>query len=149
MQGVSFNVLEGEILALLGHNGAGKTSTLHSIAQLASPKLQLGESWLDHQALHKMTNIRLRPWVYLWYEKTRAYSQDSSLKKIINSPKSVSLSAGDWIKFMICFRVLEYSVSKRTSLFQEGSSGCFQSRELWYTTLNYCCLINPMRVSRQ
>ena len=34
VQGISFNVHEGEILALLGRNGAGKTSTLRSIARL-------------------------------------------------------------------------------------------------------------------
>ena len=34
VQGISFNVHEGEILALLGRNGAGKTSTLRAIARL-------------------------------------------------------------------------------------------------------------------
>ncbi|MCE8470912.1 ATP-binding cassette domain-containing protein, partial [Rhodovulum sulfidophilum] len=43
VQGVSFNVHEGEILALLGRNGAGKTSTLRAIARLASPELTYGE----------------------------------------------------------------------------------------------------------
>ncbi|PQO24449.1 ABC transporter ATP-binding protein [Rhodobacteraceae bacterium WD3A24] len=52
VQGVSFNVHEGEILALLGRNGAGKTSTLRTIARLASPALVKGELWLDHQSLH-------------------------------------------------------------------------------------------------
>jgi branched-chain amino acid transport system ATP-binding protein len=54
VQGVSFNVHEGEILALLGRNGAGKTSTLRAIARLDSPSLTHGEIWLDHQHLHTM-----------------------------------------------------------------------------------------------
>lgn len=54
VQGVSFNVHEGEILALLGRNGAGKTSTLRSIARLADPHITHGEIWLDHQPLHEM-----------------------------------------------------------------------------------------------
>ncbi len=54
VQNVSFNVHEGEILALLGRNGAGKTSTLRTIAQIGSPELRHGEVWLDHQPLHKM-----------------------------------------------------------------------------------------------
>jgi len=54
VQGVSFNVHEGEILALLGRNGAGKTSTLRSIARLADPMLTGGEVWLDHQPIHEM-----------------------------------------------------------------------------------------------
>jgi len=54
MQGVSFNVHEGEILALLGRNGAGKTSTLRAIARLDNPMLTHGEIWLDHQHLHLM-----------------------------------------------------------------------------------------------
>lgn len=54
VQGVSFNVHEGEILALLGRNGAGKTSTLRSIARIGSPMVTHGEIWLDHQPLHNM-----------------------------------------------------------------------------------------------
>lgn len=54
VQGVSFNVHEGEILALLGRNGAGKTSTLRTIARLADPSLTKGEIWLDHKPMHEM-----------------------------------------------------------------------------------------------
>jgi len=54
VQGVSFNVHEGEILALLGRNGAGKTSTLRAIARLDDPQMTFGEVWLDHQPLHQM-----------------------------------------------------------------------------------------------
>ena len=56
VQGVSFNVHEGEILALLGRNGAGKTSTLRAIARVDDPSVTHGEIWLDHQPLHSMTS---------------------------------------------------------------------------------------------
>lgn len=52
VQNISFNVHEGEILALLGRNGAGKTSTLRSIARMDSPQVTHGEIWLDHMPLH-------------------------------------------------------------------------------------------------
>ncbi|MBY8975454.1 ABC transporter ATP-binding protein [Rhodobacteraceae bacterium NNCM2] len=54
VQGVSFDIREGEIIALLGRNGAGKTSTLRAIARLDDPALTHGEIWLDHQPLHEM-----------------------------------------------------------------------------------------------
>ncbi|MEP1199866.1 MULTISPECIES: ABC transporter ATP-binding protein [unclassified Tateyamaria] len=56
VQGISFNVHEGEILALLGRNGAGKTSALRSIARIGDPQVTHGEIWLDHQPLHKMSS---------------------------------------------------------------------------------------------
>ena len=56
VQGVNFNVHEGEILALLGRNGAGKTSTLRAIARLDAPQATHGEIWLDHQPLHRMNS---------------------------------------------------------------------------------------------
>ena len=56
VQGISFNVHEGEILALLGSNGAGKTSTLRTIARMGDPQLKQGEIWLDHQHLHSMAS---------------------------------------------------------------------------------------------
>ncbi|WP_346909030.1 ABC transporter ATP-binding protein [uncultured Roseibium sp.] len=54
VQGVHFDIREGEILALLGRNGAGKTSTLRTIARMDNPNLTHGEIWLDHKPLHSM-----------------------------------------------------------------------------------------------
>ncbi|OSQ45165.1 ABC transporter ATP-binding protein [Thalassospira sp. MCCC 1A01428] len=54
VQGVSFDIREGEIVALLGRNGAGKTSTLRTLARMSNPELKHGEIWLDHQPLHEM-----------------------------------------------------------------------------------------------
>ncbi|HSF91818.1 MAG TPA: ABC transporter ATP-binding protein [Paracoccaceae bacterium] len=58
VQGVSFNIHEGEILALLGRNGAGKTSTLRAIARVGSPQVTHGEIWLDHKPLHDMNSYQ-------------------------------------------------------------------------------------------
>ncbi|RIK85418.1 MAG: ABC transporter ATP-binding protein [Hyphomicrobiales bacterium] len=52
VQGVSLDVRKGEILALLGRNGAGKTSTLRTIARMDNPELRGGEIWLEGAPLH-------------------------------------------------------------------------------------------------
>lgn len=54
VQGISLSVEEGEILALLGRNGAGKTSTLRAIARMDDPAVHQGEIWLDGKPLHEM-----------------------------------------------------------------------------------------------
>ncbi|MBD8064757.1 ABC transporter ATP-binding protein [Devosia sp. PTR5] len=54
VQGVSLDIRKGEILALLGRNGAGKTSTLRAIARLDNPQMRHGEIWLDGAPLHRM-----------------------------------------------------------------------------------------------
>ncbi|MEQ9688233.1 MAG: ABC transporter ATP-binding protein [Bauldia litoralis] len=54
VQGVSFDIKEGEILALLGRNGAGKTSTLRTIARMDSPTLKSGEIYLGGKAMHPL-----------------------------------------------------------------------------------------------
>ena len=56
VQGVSFEINEGEILALLGRNGAGKTSTLRAIARIGDPLVTRGEIWLDGEPLHEMAS---------------------------------------------------------------------------------------------
>lgn len=54
VQNVSFDIAEKEIVALLGRNGAGKTSTLRTIARADQPSLKSGEIYLDGVALHGM-----------------------------------------------------------------------------------------------
>ena len=54
VQGVGFEIDKGEIVALLGRNGAGKSSTLRTIARAHAPHLEAGEIWLEDQPLHKM-----------------------------------------------------------------------------------------------
>jgi branched-chain amino acid transport system ATP-binding protein len=54
VQGVSLDVRHGEILALLGRNGAGKTSTLRTIARVDNPALKAGEIWLEGKPIHRL-----------------------------------------------------------------------------------------------
>jgi branched-chain amino acid transport system ATP-binding protein len=56
VQDVSFDLEEGQILALLGRNGAGKTSTLRAIARATMPELRSGEVYLAGSALHDKPN---------------------------------------------------------------------------------------------
>jgi len=52
VQGVSLNLKENEIMALLGRNGAGKTSTLKTIARADNPTLTSGEIYLNGESIH-------------------------------------------------------------------------------------------------
>ena len=58
VQGVSFDVNEKEILALLGRNGAGKTSTMRAIARAAEPEVRSGEIYLQGKAVHEMQDFQ-------------------------------------------------------------------------------------------
>src|ERR1700733_5293667 len=53
--GVEFNVVEGRTVALLGRNGAGKSTTLKAIAGIAPPrrgKIKLRERELQNRPSH-------------------------------------------------------------------------------------------------
>ena len=58
VQGVSFDVAEGEVVALLGRNGAGKTSTLRTLARARDPELKRGEIWLNGEPIHKLKDFQ-------------------------------------------------------------------------------------------
>ena len=58
VQGVSFDVAEGEVVALLGRNGAGKTSTLRTLARAGDPELRSGEIWLAGVPVHPLKDFQ-------------------------------------------------------------------------------------------
>ncbi|EKE73621.1 MULTISPECIES: ABC transporter ATP-binding protein [Oceanibaculum] len=58
VQGVSFDIAEGDIVALLGRNGAGKTSTLRTLARAQDPQLKSGEIWLGDLAVHTLKDYQ-------------------------------------------------------------------------------------------
>ncbi len=58
VQGISFEIQEGDILALLGRNGAGKTSTLRTLARVDDPVLSSGEFYLQGEPIHKMKSYQ-------------------------------------------------------------------------------------------
>jgi len=57
IKGVSFEVNEGEIIALIGANGAGKTTILHTITGLLTPKK--GSISFDGKELTKDTSSKI------------------------------------------------------------------------------------------
>ena len=58
VQGASFEVAEKEVVALLGRNGAGKTSILRTIARAPQPSLRQGEIELAGKALHTLKDYQ-------------------------------------------------------------------------------------------
>ena len=58
VQGVSFDIDEGDIVALLGRNGAGKTSTLRTLARAADPELKRGEILLGDVKVHQLRDFQ-------------------------------------------------------------------------------------------
>jgi branched-chain amino acid transport system ATP-binding protein len=59
IHGVSLTVAENQILTLLGRNGAGKTSTLRTIARADQPALRSGEIHLRGLPLHDLPTYKV------------------------------------------------------------------------------------------
>ena len=52
IKGVSFHVDQGEVIALIGANGAGKTTILHTVTGLLAPKK--GSVYFEGKEITKM-----------------------------------------------------------------------------------------------
>ena len=59
---VSFHVNQGEIVTLIGANGAGKTTILHTISKLISPKsgkISFCDTAIEHSEAHEILRMGL------------------------------------------------------------------------------------------
>ena len=52
LKGVSLSVEEGEIVTLIGSNGAGKSTTLNTICGILTPRQ--GEVFLEQERIHHL-----------------------------------------------------------------------------------------------
>ena len=63
LRNIGLTIDNGEIIGLIGRNGAGKTSTLRTLARVDDPTLRKGEIWLDGQPLHAMKAHQAAQWL--------------------------------------------------------------------------------------
>ena len=74
VKNVSFEVNEGEVVTLIGANGAGKTSILRTISGLVRPTE--GTILILETTSTKHQHVRLLPKVWLKYLRDVMYLQD-------------------------------------------------------------------------
>ena len=149
VQGVSFDIREGEIVALLGRNGAGKTSTLRAIARLDSPELKHGEIWLDREALHKMKSHQAsRNGIGLVPEDRRiirGLSVEENLELAQIAPPRDGRSSASTTSFPGSAS----ADGKRGQRFRAASSRCWRSAARWPATSSCCSSTSPTRALRR
>ena len=92
VRGVSFHVGKGELVALIGSNGAGKSSTLKAIAGLVG--VAGGSIRLEGTAIHAMApEQRVRRGVALSPEGRRLFGRMSVLDNLLVGAHTVSSTA--------------------------------------------------------
>ena len=72
IKGVSFHVEKGEVIALIGANGAGKTTILHTVTGLLSPA----------KILRRLRLIKLYLWVWRMFRRDGVYLRNSVYMRI-------------------------------------------------------------------
>ena len=58
LRAIELEVPAGSMCGLIGRNGAGKTSTLRTIARTDNPQMRQGEIWLDGLPIHQMSSFQ-------------------------------------------------------------------------------------------
>lgn len=145
VQGVSFNVHEGEILALLGRNGAGKTSTLRAIARLASPEVRKGEIWLDHKPLHQMKAHEASQWGLGLVPEDRRIISGLTVEENLRLAQIAPPIGWSLERLYDLFPAWASAGTKRAPPCRAASSRCLPSPAPWRATSRFCCWTNRTR----
>jgi len=79
LQGVSLAVAPGQVVALLGRNGAGKTTVLRSIMRMVTPRC--GRVVFDGRPLDKLTTFQIARAGLAFVQETRAIFPSLSVEE--------------------------------------------------------------------
>ena len=71
IKGISLDVPDGEIVALIGSNGAGKSTTLRTISGLMKPKT--GKSYMKVMILPVYRRIKLSAWACARFRRSSCF----------------------------------------------------------------------------
>lgn len=87
VDGVSFDIKEREIFALVGYSGAGKTTTSRMIAGMSpvtsgSVKVRIGEDWIDMSESGFAGKGRATPYIGFLHQEYSLYPFDNILQNL-------------------------------------------------------------------
>lgn len=87
VDGVSFDIKENEIFALVGISGAGKTTTSRMIAGMTPAtsgvvKIKIGEDWIDMSESGFMGKGRATPYIGVLHQEYTLYPFDNILRNL-------------------------------------------------------------------
>ena len=122
LDGVSFDVEDGEILGIIGHTGSGKSTLLQHLNGLIQPSS--GEIYIDGQCITdgkaKMTDIRRKVGLVFQYPEYQLFEETVG-KDVAFGPKNLGMSEGEIgerVKYAIELVGLDYEEVKDISPFE-------------------------------
>jgi branched-chain amino acid transport system ATP-binding protein len=134
VQDVSFDVAEGEIIALLGRNGAGKTSTLRTIARAGSPHLRSGEIWLQGTAVHEMESYQAANLGIQLVPEDRRIIPGMTVEENLDLAASRVTPDGLTSRSMSCSRASRSAAARKAPPCRAVSSRCWPLPARWCET---------------
>ena len=100
VDGVSFEVAEKEIFAIIGFSGAGKTTTSRMISGLSTPtggkvEVRIGDDWIDMSKVGYDGKGRATPYIGILHQEYTLYPFDTVLQNLstcigINMPAELA-----------------------------------------------------------
>ena len=138
LHGVSLTVQPGEIVALLGRNGVGKTTTIQTILGLPPP--QRGDIRFRGEVISGRPTYEIVQqgigWVPQGHRIFPTLSTDENLQ--LAAAKARDSAAGRWTTPMNCFHACRADATRAAIRSPAASSKCSRSRAHWCRTPIYC-----------
>ena len=117
LQGISLHVAEGEVLAILGRNGMGKTTLIRTVIGFTPPR----------RGVVRFKGEDITRWPpYRMVEAGMALVPQGRCGRTSKSPGAAA-AAGPWSGCMSCFLVCESAAATARTSSPEASSRCWPS----------------------